>query len=451
MIKTTRRTQCILLSLLIITALASCLYYATLAGMYKGAGKLLSVKWVAQWKLNYPSNESNNDCSATWSPAVNGKVPYMVPFYPEVEAAYWMLPMSTDPEVFDNPVAYQLKGQFPYARYMSFHTYDATTGDFVTSLKDVDISPDKGSINPYQKAVKRDRGNRDYTLWVIPEGANLPQLSHAKNIMVIPKSVTSAPSVLRVYRPDNGRGMNGGVPLPTVTAFDANTGQAVNKCAPLHLITPKSIEEGEDARRFDRSITISPNIRHYRSNGAGFYPNKHNAYLVTELDRDLGELAAIKFKAPTTPLTQSGKGMFHHSEQVRYWSYCLGGELASNTSFCLVDDQALIDENGYVSIILGPDDNNLKMKAQQASINYISWGIHYRPTTILRHMDGEKPFENHIQNVPELNINLPLEAQAGEHFIGHYSPTGYYCSQQDFEKDFCGIKIMHTQLSSTQQ
>ncbi len=440
MIKTTKRSRYFLLALMMVSLLAGGLYYATLAGMYKGAGKLLTLNWVAQWKFSYPNEVDNNDCSNTWSPAVNGKVPYMLPFYPEVEAAYWLLPMSTDKEAFEKPVAYRLQGRFPFARYMSYHNYDATTGDFVNWLKDVDIQADVGSVNPYQSGVDRTQDNRDYTLWLVPEGANLPQLADAKNVMTIPKTVTFAPAVLRVYRPDEKQGMDGGVALPRVHVFDAQTGVAVNQCAPLRLVAPKSLVEGGDTRRFDRRLTIDPSIRHYRSNGAGFYPNKHNAYLVTELDRSLGELAIMKWKAPTSPKTKSGLGSFNHAQEVRYWSYCLGGEQASNTSACLVDDEALIDEQGYVSLVLGPDDELLKAKAKLAGINYMPWGLHHRPSTILRHMEGERPFAQNIQHVPELNTALPIKAQAGEQFIGDYSPTGYYCSMSEFEKDFCNIK-----------
>lgn len=424
--------------------LSGAFYYATLAGMYKGAGKILSAKWAIQWKLNYPNQFTNHDCTDTWSPSVNGKVPYKVSFYPEVEAAYWMLPMNLDPEVFEKPVAYRLKGRFPFARYMSFHTYDATTGDFVASIKDVDISPDEGSINPYQKQVKRNLENRDYTLWLVPEGAALPQIQSGKNVVTIPAGVKFAPSVLRVYRPDEGKGMNGGVQLPQVSVFNAQSGQPVNKCAPLKFMVPKSLQLKGDDRRFDRAITISKNIRHFRSNGAGFYPNKHNAYLVSEFDRDLGELAVMKWKAPSVPSTKLGGGEFNHQQDLRYWSFCLGGENASNTSYCLVDDEALIDRDGYVTVVLGPEDDELMDLAKSAGINYVPWGIHYRPASILRHMEGEVDFKNSIKLVPNLNAKFSLDEQGGERFIGDYSPSGYYCSEQEFKNNFCNIKSFNS-------
>ncbi len=416
------------------------LYYATLAGMYKGAGKLLTISWVAQWKMNYPTQVTNNDCSKTWSPAVNGEVPYQLPMYPEVKAAYWMIPMSQDPEVFEHPVAYRVQGRFPFARYMSFHTYDATTGDYVAAIKDVEINADEGSVNPYNKSVDRANTNRNYTLWVVPEGASLPQINAAENILVIPQGVKFSPSVLRVYRADEDKGLAGGVSLPKVTVFDAQSGLAVNQCAPLRLVAPKSIEEGADTRRFDRRITINKNIHMYRSIGEGFYPNKHNAYLLTEFDRGLGEMAIVKWKSATTPKTKDGGGMFTHGEELRYWSFCLGGEYASNTSFCLVDDQARIDEEGFVTLVLGPDDDSLIKLAEEAGINYIPWGIHYRPLTILRNMEGERGFSKSAQHVPGLDASKPITEQAGDHFIGEYSPTGYYCSKDQFKQNFCDIE-----------
>lgn len=424
----------------LLVALLGILYYATLAGMYKGAGKILSAKWAIEWKMNYPEQFTNNDCTATWSPSVNGQVPYAVSFYPEVEAAYWMLPMNFEPEEFKTPVVYRLKGRFPYARYMSFHTYDATTGDYVSVIKDVNIHPDEGSVNPYQKHMTRNVKNRDYTLWLVPEGATLPQINKSHNVVRIPSGVKFAPSVLRVYRPDKGKGMDGGVPLPQVSAFNAKNGEAVNKCAPLKFVMPKSLDLEGDDRRFDRSITINKNIRHYRSNGAGFYPNKHNAYLVSEFDRDLGELAIIKWKAPSVPSTKLGGGKFNHQQDLRYWSFCLGGENASNTSHCLVDDEALIDSEGYVTVVLGKEDDELRKFSEESGFNYIPWGLHFRPASILRHMEGETEFKNSIKIVPNLNDAMPVEIQGGERYIGDYSPTGYYCSEKEFKTDFCNIK-----------
>ncbi len=154
--------------------------------------------------------------------------------------------------------------------------------------------------------------------------ASLPQLSQAKNVITIPKGVIWAPSFLRVYRADDSKGVNGGVDLPQVHAFDGQSGLAVNQCAPLKIPIPKSFGINTHKKPLDRSVVISPNIRHYHGKGAGLYPNKHNYYLTTKFDRTLGDLVVVKWKAATTPDTREGGGVFNHQQQVRYWSYCLG-------------------------------------------------------------------------------------------------------------------------------
>jgi len=105
-----------------------------------------------------------------------------------------------------------------------------------------------------------------------------------------------------------------------------------------------------------------------------------------------------------------------------------------------VDDDALIDGNGHVNVVIGPEDEGLMEKARQAGVNYIPWGLHHRPMAILRNMQGEGEFTHSIQKVPVMSTQKPLDEQAGDLFIGEYSPAGYYCSAQTFMENLCEVK-----------
>ena len=63
-----------------------------------------------------------------------------------------------------------LSGQFPYARYFSISSYDATTGVQTDNLRDVDILPEPGSFNPYLPGALRNRASmRDFSITVLNE------------------------------------------------------------------------------------------------------------------------------------------------------------------------------------------------------------------------------------------------------------------------------------------
>jgi hypothetical protein len=418
--------------------------YATITGAYKGAGKVLALSWVAQWKMNYPDLEGSNDCSGAWSPSIDASDPYMLPAYPDTYAAYWALIMSHDQEISPEPIAYELKGRFPYARYMTFHVYDGATGDYFAALKDLDIEPDAGSVNPFQANIDRTAANRNYTLWIVPEGASLPQINGLKNVIRVPKQFTESPTVMAIDRPDNGQPPSAGVPLPKVKVFHAQTGEPVLRCNPLRLksIIPSKKSGIKKAQTWDKMKTIGDGqaVRLYHSTGGGLYPNKHLSYLTTGLDTQFGNVVMVKFKAPTTPNTQTGFGIHTHTEDMRFWSMCLGGMYATNTSACLVDDQAIIGDDGLVTLAIGPDDKNLRKLAQQHKINYMDWGYHQYPDIIFRHLQGEKEFDYSSKNVPIVDVTLPLWNQGGERTIGTYSPTGFYCNHEEFEKNLCDIK-----------
>lgn len=62
-----------------------------------------------------------------------------------------------------------LKGEYSHARYNSIQSYGASSS--TASLKDVDISPDKGSINPYIDGANRysKSSKREYTITILNE------------------------------------------------------------------------------------------------------------------------------------------------------------------------------------------------------------------------------------------------------------------------------------------
>ena len=93
----------------------------------------------------------------------------------------------------------------------------------VQALLDRDMVPDVGSHNPFLPGTARDMAQRTYTLWWIPEGGRPPE--SAQNVLTY-RPGSASKLMLRIYVPDDGRDMTGGVGLPVVTLHDLATGQA---------------------------------------------------------------------------------------------------------------------------------------------------------------------------------------------------------------------------------
>ena len=123
--------------------------------------------------------------------------------FPDKGAVYWTATMSLPPGS-----TVTLDGQYPHARYMSFNAYDLK-GDATASLADVSIAPDRGSRNPFVAGASRSGVHRAYSISVVPRSPSRP----------MPRNTLEAGAgrqglFYRVYLPDGGSGMTGGVGLP---------------------------------------------------------------------------------------------------------------------------------------------------------------------------------------------------------------------------------------------
>src|SRR6188472_999907 len=63
--------------------------------------------------------------------------------FPDTNATYWLLPYALRPGD-----RIELSGTYPRARYFSLNTY-GTRLDTVDTLRDAQIAPDPGSVNPF--------------------------------------------------------------------------------------------------------------------------------------------------------------------------------------------------------------------------------------------------------------------------------------------------------------
>jgi hypothetical protein len=315
-----------------------------------------------------------------------------------------------------------LNGTYPYARYISLHTYNLQGSDY-DHLADTRIVPDAGSDNPFTNtAASSDPALRKWTVTVNPDaaptdGANLD------NVIATP---TSGTIFLRVYVPDNPSDQAGGVPLPSVSVKSTDgTVTPLGQCsapAPdtslvdlINLFGPATDVPPSDPPVFKRPLTV-----------AGIYPNRDNAYLASIAAYQPGKVIVVRGKAPTTPDTQAGQSAATPS-QLRYWSFCTNEyRKPYPVSFCAVDHEAPLDGSGFYTIVVSTPAERPANATVPNGVTWVDWGS--TSTNLLmafRHMLPAPAFTETVKNV--------APGQLASEVMGDYTPVAVTCPVATFE------------------
>jgi len=89
-----------------------------------------------------------------------------------------------------------------------------------------------------------------------------------------------------------------------------------------------------------------------RSASGGFFPNVHNAYVRTALNRKFGKVVAFRGKLPSTPATAGGNRRMRRG-QVRYTSFCMNeAPVTTRVTDCAYDEQIPTDGRGRYTIVV---------------------------------------------------------------------------------------------------
>jgi len=121
--------------------------------------------------------------------------------YPDTGSSYWSA-KYTLPE----GATLRIKGDFPYARYMSINSYktDASPAD---AISDSSIIPNKNAVNPFVDGNIRNSPNRAYTLTIA--AGDVPTTRTANTLYDAAKDGEAALLVYRVYVPNKGKDLLG--------------------------------------------------------------------------------------------------------------------------------------------------------------------------------------------------------------------------------------------------
>jgi hypothetical protein len=348
--------------------------------------------------------------------------------YPDHFASYWVTKVPAIPGS-----TLTINGRFPYARYMSFTSYNPALQS-VAGIADLDIEPDAGSANPFHAGADRSVAARSYTVTVFPpDHARAPGDPHNALYTTSQdgsKTGTDYTIVYRVYIGDAGTDDRGGVELPSVSINlpDGRT-VAIPECdvqgmpdAGLNEILasgnspvpPAGGGSGENPPVWHKFFNFPTSVAHATDNQrsgqqladglepvtmtvpqGGFADNPDNNYIYTFVNRSNGPVLVVRGRMPSTPDTFGGLASMPAYSDLRYWSLCTNHAPSQRYYSCVYDHQVRVDADGdYTIVIAQPADFDA---GACPGVTFLPWGVSNDAVLILRNMLPSPTFAHSIQ------------------------------------------------------
>jgi hypothetical protein len=356
--------------------------------------------------------------------------------WPDESADYWAAPFYAAPGS-----TMTIRGQFPLARYMSFHLYEGSTP--VDAVTDYQLQPATGS-NPYVSGNPRTLGGT-YVLHVVygqrPHNPP-PNTLYAASLNGEPNAAGLI--LYRLYLPQGDQ--MGQVPLPEVdytdatgastlpcpdtSAVDNGTVNQIIRSSSLPAEWPSQVPPTSTAPTWGISrsapSTTSEGPVSVRT-GNPFFANFDNVYLSLDVYRDRGDLVAFRAKAPVFADTAGAKVM--PSAQLRYWSVCSNDFPTTRYVACTPDQGMRLDRQGYFTVVMS--DPVHKPANLLRTDNWLPAGPYPDIFVLYRQMLPAQSFTQAIAFAPS--------PAAAPQTMGAYYPATRICSTAAFEQNRCGL------------
>lgn len=294
--------------------------------------------------------------------------------FPDMYAYYWEYTFDASA----NPnIGLRVEGEYPDARFFNYNVYDdikqynpLNDSGIVTSLEDIDVRPNEGSVNPFCNAGEK---KQYYTVYFLPQSVDAAKYkdknvcwfgNYGKDDMGA-ESWKNISVFLRYYIPSVIP--FAGVELPTITAFNVVTGEDVElpkrQVSTLHSIT---IPGG--------AFASSENMAFMRAPLSLLFPNEPAEYLFNRNNLESGKLLFFNVKVPSYP--KSIADYTNGNADMRYWSMCIGAE-TTYSYFSICDYETKVDENGFAWYVIADlsDENADQVKAlcEERGYNFMPW------------------------------------------------------------------------------
>jgi hypothetical protein len=370
--------------------------------------------------------------------------------YPDLEASYFVMPY-----MLDAGQSLIVEGAYPFARFSSLTTYfGATAGgqglEVLAWLRDSEIMPDAGSVNPaIDPNAPDDPERRQWTVRVsgtAPAGDATPTAVTDAGENVIPAHLeggygTRGWLILRVYVPADPADSTGGVGLPALFLEDeTEERRELAACTPEEeqkwtaVIWQSAQAVVAEAPRLPLPPDPDAAPGWVSSKVPGLAPNPDNRYLLAPVVWESGRIVVIRGQAPTFPDTRAGESPTTPT-QLRYWSFCTGSNTitppdAYPTTACLSDFEIPVDDDDFYAIVVSqPEDRPANATVE----NGVAWIQGADPSlpdlVIMRHLLPSAEFiDRSVWAVPELTPGVAAE------IMGSYYPQITYCDTATFEE-----------------
>ena len=347
--------------------------------------------------------------------------------YPDTNSTYWAMPTN-----FSLGDVVTITGEFSYARYMSFNSYDET-GSSVGGLRDTAIVPDTGSINPYLDGQSLTGTPRNYTVNV--NVTNTPQVTSP-----VPGEIDAIPGVgwllIRVYVPFDANSPSGGVPIPSITVNGSTKTGCTTFGPEPAIVALATLIMGQAIA----DAILPAEVPEFSfSGGGGLFPNADNKYVYATTSWKPGRLAIVRGLAPSYPDTPAQP--LYPEQQLRYWSMCTNLLVTpAPVVECARDNVTALDAQGYYTYVIGADEDQPSAAAiARDNATWLKWfgpigealpdELKPNGNLILRNMLPDASFTNAVQNIPMTQSNAAARAT-----MGAYYPEATYCDRSVFER-----------------
>jgi len=165
----------------------------------------------------------------------------------------------------------------------------------------------------------------------------------------------------------------------------------------------------------------------------GFIENNDNRYLLSAITKEEDEVYIFRFKAPSHT---TGPEDINES-QVRYWSFNLGNSATYNFN-AVKDEDAQVDDDGYVNIVLARSDADIEKRVAALGYDFLEWNMPWQKGLILfRHMLAASNFEAQIEDVPPIKEGMiDFGSTEAQKYMGDFAPQGLRMSTGDFLREY---------------
>ena len=393
--------------------------------------------------------------------------------YPDVGSTYfvgqYLLPAGA---------SLTFRGNFPHERYFSWTIFKSLIGGQIgpgDHLRDVQIVPDPGSVNPFRPHSRRDAHRRAYTMHVV--AGPIPRV-RAQNTVYTGSTDPSARvgMSIRNYLPDRGLDGTGGVGLPKLTLNLAD-GRHVHGAAACKELDPSkavststfpqsaweqlvaSSSDPVNAPAFNpprwerfwnaqysvAGIFISNPVKRAQTypptDNGGFQSNPDTRYLETSISLKFGSVVTVSGKLPTFPETlPSALHWTPYPYQVRYWSLCTGSSPVSGLGYdCVYDQQVPLQSGRRYTLVISRAADRPRNATPSCGYRWLSFGKgedypgpaarSYVDFVYMRFMAANPSFAQAPQKVKTPGTESRV--------MGPYFPHSRYTTTAAFEKLGC--------------